>query len=244
MVLQVGDQVYVSRSLLGLDENEISPFYRTFVRARQNRSVEVDKPDGTLSDRIATSKIVSNFGVLIVRIGDFNEDGLIDPLAKSILHYCRMLLSNDSVRLIELRTEDELTRLWGDFHAMCHQVVIVGHGSPDGYLFGENTISPNRLAEIFCAPAPLAKEFISLGCQTGYASFGKVFSKAMCVSHLLAPFHSVHGCVASLFTQTFLHERLLAACSAKVAFKHAREDLKGAASFRLWESGQLAAGPA
>jgi len=243
MAFQIGDQVYVPRSLLGLDENDVSPFYRTTVRERQNRSVRVDKPGGTLSDHIATSKITSNFGVLIIRIGDFNEDGLIDPLAKSVLHYCRMLLPSDSVRLIELRTEAELIRLWRDLHGMCHQVVIVGHGSPNGFLFGENNVSPDRLTEIFCAPQPSAKEFISLGCQTGYASFGSAFSRAACVSHFLAPFHSVHGCVASLFTQTFLHERLLATCSAKVAFKHAREDLKGAASFRLWENGTLTAGP-
>ena len=244
MAIQVGDQVYVTRSLLDLDENDISPFYRTVVRTRQDRSVQVDKPDGTLSNQIATSKVASNFGVLIVRIGDFNEDGLIDPLAKSVLHYCRMLLPGDSVRMIELRTEGELTRLWADFHGMCHQVVIIGHGSPGGFLFGENSVSPDRLVEILCAPRPSAKEFISLGCQTGYASFGKVFSRATCVSHFISPYHSVHGCVASLFTQTFLHERLLANCSAKVAFKHAREDLKGAASFRLWENGNLTAGPA
>lgn len=244
MAFMVGDQVYVARSLLGADPNDISPFYRTFVRQRRNRSVRVDKPNGDLSDFIATSKIVSNLGVLIIRIGDFNEDGLIDPLAKSVLHYSRMLLPADSVRLIELRTDVELVRLWGQYHGMCRQVVIVGHGAPRGYLFGDNNVSPDRLSEIFDAPQPSPKEFISLGCQTGYASFGKIFSNSPAVSHFLAPFHSVHGCVASLFTQTFLHERLLATFSAKVAFRHAREDLQGAASFRLWENGKLTAGPA
>lgn len=243
MAFRVGDQVYVARSLLNLDENEISPFYRTVIRARQQRSVKVDMPDGAISDYIATSKIVSNFGVLIVRIGDFNEEGLIDPLAKSILHYCRMLLPGDSVRLVELRTENELSKLWADFHGMCHQVVLIGHGSPDGFLFGQTNVSSETLVEIFCTPNPSPKEFISLGCKTGYASFGKRFSRAPCVSHLIAPYHSVHGCGASLFTQTYFHERLLATRSAKVAFKHAREDLYGAASFRLWENGKLTAGP-
>jgi hypothetical protein len=154
MTFRIGDQVYVARSLLGLDENDVSPFYRTAVRERRGRSVKVDKPDGTLSNHIATSKIVANFGVLIIRIGDFSEEGLINPLAKSILHYCRMLLPGDSVRLIELRTEGELARLWNNFHTMCHQVVLVGHGSATGYRFGDQSISPERLSEIFGAPDP------------------------------------------------------------------------------------------
>jgi hypothetical protein len=242
MPLQIGEQVFVRRSLLGLEDNDISPFYRTTVKARKDRSVRVDKPDGTLSDKIATSKVAKNFGVLIVRIGDFNEDGLLDPLAKSILHYCRMLLPGDSVRLIELRTEAELVALWDSFHGMCQQVVLVGHGGASGFLFGNQNIDPSRLAAIFGAPNPTPKEFISLGCQTGMAPFGKAFSVSPCVSHFIAPFHSVHGCVASLFTQTYLNERLLASCSTKVAFNHARDHLLGAVSFRLWRHGKLAAG--
>ena len=78
MPLQIGDQVYVRRSLLDLEDDDISPFYRTTIRVRQDRSVQVDKPDGNLSGRIATSKVATNFGVLIIRIGDFNEDGLLD----------------------------------------------------------------------------------------------------------------------------------------------------------------------
>lgn len=243
MRLNIGDQVYVRRTLLGLADDDISPFYRTTVQARANRSVQVDQPGGTLSKLIATSKVATSFGVLIVRIGDFEEDGLLDPLAKSVLHYCRMLLPGDSVRLIELRTETELITLWGTLHSMCKQVVLVGHGDPGGFLFGNVNITPSRLAEIFAAPNPTAKEFISLGCQTGKAGFGKVFSASPCASEFIAPFHSVHGCIASLFTQTYLSERLIASFSAKVAFNHARDDLLGAASFRLWRNGNLEAGP-
>jgi hypothetical protein len=127
---------------------------------------------------------------------------------------------------------------------MCQQVVIIGHGAPQGFMFGNANVTPQRLGEIFAAPNPTKKEFISLGCQTGFAEFGRSFSQTNCVSHFLAPFHSVHGCVASLFTQTFLNERLLGSCSPRVAFKHARKDLIGAVSFRLWENGNLTAGQA
>lgn len=243
MPLQIDDDVYVRRTALGLSDDDISPFYRTKVRARLGRSIRVDKPDGTLSNPIATSKVATNFGVLIIRIGDFNEEGLLDPLAKSILHYCRMLLPGDSVRLIELRTEAELGELWGKFHPMCEQVVLVGHGDPTGYLFGSTNVAPQQLASLFSAPNPTPKEFISLGCQTGVADFSKVFSASGCASDFIAPFHSVHGCIASLFTQNYLSERLLASYSSKVAFNHARDDLLGAVSFRLWRKGSLKAGP-
>jgi hypothetical protein len=63
------------------------------------------------------------------------------------------------------------------------------------------------------------------------------------ITHSIGPFHNTNGCVASLFASTFLHERLLAHYSSKVAFSHAREDLLGAASFRLWQNGKLTEGP-
>jgi hypothetical protein len=245
MVLAKGDKVYVRRSRLDLEDNDISPFYRTTIQDRKpnGRSVKVDKPDGGLSEWIATSKITTNFGVLIVRIGDFNEEGLLDPLAKSVLHYCRMLLPGDAVRLVSLRTEAELATFWEKFHTLCQQVVIIGHADPGGFLFGKDTVSAQQLGTIFSAPNPSPKEFISLGCQTGKAGFAKTFSSFSCVSHFIAPFHSVHGCVASLFTQTFLNERLIASYSTKVAFNHARDDLLGAVSFRLWKNGALTEGP-
>jgi hypothetical protein len=242
MALDIGDQVYVPRGVLGLDENDVSPFYRTAVRERHNRSVKVDLPGGALSDWVATSKVSVNFGVLIIRIGDYNEDGLLDPLAKSVLNYCRMLLPGDSVRLAELRTIEELQHLWGTHHGIAKQVILIGHGAPGGFLFGTVNVSPEELVVIFDAPQPGKKEFISLGCQTGLKAFGKTFSKAICVSQFLAPFHGVHGGVASLFTQTYLNERLLAGYSPKIAFNHARSDLLGAASFRLWENGKMTAG--
>lgn len=239
MAFNPGDEVYVQRFLLGLDENDISPFYRTTVRKQVDRSVIVDMPDGTASQPVATSKITQHFGVLVIRIGDFNEDGLLDPLAKAVLHYCRMMLPGDTVRMIELRTENELEVLWGQHHGMCQQVVLIGHGSATDFQFGKASVSVIRLLQILAGPNPSPKEFISLGCETGKAAFGKPFSEAAFVARYLAPFHSIHGCVASLFAQTYLHERYIGGASANIAFKHAREHLGGAASFRRWDNGTM-----
>jgi hypothetical protein len=243
MAIEIGDTVYVPRTAVDLDPNEISPFLQSVVRDRQNRSVQVDLPDGTLSDFIATSKVTKNFGVLIVRIGDFAEEALLDPLAKVVLNYLRMLLPDDSVRLVELRTTDEFATLWGKYHAMCEQIIIIGHGSTNGIYFGDSEILADDFVDLLEAPNPGAKELISLACKTGYSSFGQKVSRSAKVSHMIGPFHSVHGCVGSLFASTYLHERLLASRSPKVAFKHARNELVGATSFRLWTNGNLTAGP-
>jgi hypothetical protein len=229
---------------LGLNQNDPSAFYKTKISDISKKTVKVDLPGGGQSANIAKSKIVKKFGVMIIRIGDFHEEAMLNPLAKSVLHYCKMLLSDDSVMLCELRTEGELKTIWEKNHGMCQHVVIIGHGSRDGILFGDKNVSPVQLGKIFDSVEASKKEFISLACETGVGSFGRSFSKSKCVSHFIAPFHEIHGCIASLFAQTFLHERILSSRTHKVAFKHARSDLMGAASFRLWEGGKLTTGRA
>ena len=168
--LQIGDQVYVPRNLLGENPSDaVSPFHRTIVRAHQNRSIQVDMPRGGLSRWIASAKVHLNLGILIIRIGDYNEQGLIDPLYKSVLHFCRILLLGELVRAIEVRTRQELRHLWNAEHRGCQQVVLIGHGSATALQFGETDVGAESLRRIFERPNPAPKEFISLCCQTGEA---------------------------------------------------------------------------
>jgi len=242
--IQLNDQVYVPRSLLDLDVNDISPFWRTTVRERNERSVRVDLPGGARSEWVATSKVSIQLGVLIIRIGDYEEWKLIDPLYQSVLHFCKILLTGDQVRAFEVRTIRELLRLWKTYHAGYQQVILIGHGSERSIMIGDRDVSPSRLASIFSHPQPEPKEFLSLCCQTGQAAFGKAFSRSDCCTAFLAPFHSIHGCIASQFCQNYLANRLLDSQTIGVAFNHTRKNLIGAASFRLWPKGNLKAGPA
>lgn len=172
MTFIVGDEVYVPRGAIGLDPNDISPFLRTTVRERARRSVRVDLPNGQLSSLISTTKLTRSFGVLILRIGDFQESGLLDPLAKSVFNYVRMLLPGDSVRLAELRTTSEFQHLWRLYHGVCKQLVIIGHGYENGLVFGEEEVSARLVRELLEEPNPEPKEIISLACKTGYAGVG------------------------------------------------------------------------
>lgn len=241
----VDQEVFVPRTLVGLDPSTpAGPFYRTKVRHVQKRSVKVDIPPGPLdvSDWIGTSKIALRLGVLIVRIGDYKESELIEPLCKSVLHFCRMLVPGN-LEVIEVRTVRELIHFWTALHARFEQVVLIGHGDHGHIYFGRRAVSAKALSILFSKPAPAPKEFISLCCQTGQQPFAKAFSVSQACSAFVAPFHSVHGVTASQFCQAYLTRRVLEARSVGIAFNQARKILLGTASFRLWQNGKLKAGP-
>lgn len=237
----IGDRVYVSWMRLGLDQHGPNAFHHTTVRSIIKRSVEVDLPDGKLSKPIASSAVHRDVGILVFRIGDYKtETSLLDPLSKSILQFFRLLLSDDLVRLHEIRTRQELVYWWSREHAAFSQVVLIGHGRRDAVLFGEDDwINPNQLRDLLEVPSVAPKTFLSLCCATGYKEFAGEFSSSTLCRSFIAPFHSVHGAVASQFCQTFFGFHLLNGETPKIAFKHAQLSIPGGSHFRLWESGKL-----
>lgn len=131
-----------------------SALYRTKVQAVVNRSVDVDVRGGTF--RVAASAVHTSIAVLILRLGDLStEETLLDPLAKSQLHFGRLLLTDDTVRLLEVRSLQELEKFWQREHANYAQVVIIGHGGPgtvklavDGKVDG-NALPPFSLLQMY-----------------------------------------------------------------------------------------------
>jgi hypothetical protein len=237
--LTVGTEVYVPVARIGNFEWP-SALYRTKVQAVVDRSIEIDVR-GKLH-RIAASAVHTSIGVLVVRFGDLlTEATLLDPMAKSLLHFGRLLLTDDSVRLLQVRSLNELDQYWKLNHAGFAHVVMIGHGSPRSVTFAvDGPVEAAKLTNIFGSPSGVtAKTFVSLACQTGQAGFGKQFSEAACCSSFLAPYHSVHGAVASQFCQTLLAYAMLQGESIGVAYRHARESVPGSVSFRLWAGGVL-----
>jgi hypothetical protein len=239
----VNDRVFVPRTLLGLDPQGPSPFHRTVVRHKHQRSVRVELPNGSMSARIGTSRIFRNLGLLIIRVGDYEEQTLLDPLTKSVLQFCRILLPDDHVLATEVRTIEELRFLWNKHHRVVQQVILIGHGSPRSMRFGSDDIDANEFIETLAAANPAPKEFISLCCKTGQAPFAKPISEAALCVDFLAPYHSVHGCIASQFCQNYMTLRLLDGMTTGSAFNKTRKNLIGAASFRRWHNGKLKSGP-
>lgn len=243
--LNVDDMVYVPKNRIGLSVENGSAFHHTKVLEKRDRSIKVALPKQAISDWITAGCAHRDLGVLILRVGDFEtETTLLDPLAKSLLQYCRLLLPDDQVHLEECRSHAELSHRWPKLSPAYSHVLLVAHGSKNAVKFGVDGWSdPTKWDELIDGRGQKRKIFMSLACQTGYQAFAGEFSRLTCCSYALAPFHSVHGAVASQFYQTFLAYHLLEGESAGVAFKHASDAVPGGKSFRLWQNGKRRAGP-
>ena len=243
--LQVGERVYVPCARIPELRDRGVALYETQVVYVQGQRARVDLPGGVASDWIGFPLLHRNVGILIINVGDFfSEHGLLDPLAKSVGQFCRLLVPEDQMRQVRVRSLAELENLWQREQSLYSHVVWVGHGSRNGMNFAvDGWVAPallNRTLRLRGAPR---KTYISLCCEHGYKSYGAEISRSTICSDFIGPFHSVPGATASQFCQTFLASHLLEGRTVGVAFRHAREGVPGTASFRLWRAGRLKAGP-
>jgi hypothetical protein len=243
--LSVGDRVYVPcRRIDGLDGLGIA-LYETEVASVEGLTVRVRLRDGQPSAPIGSALVLRSVGILVVTVGDFESEAqLLDPLAKSVTQFCRLLVPDDQVRSVRVRSVAELVAMWRQNQAVYSHVVWVAHGSDTSIRFGVDgwVDAPTLVRSLRVHGAP-RKVYLSLCCRTGYAAFGQAMSRAAICSDFVGPFHSVDGAVASQFCQTFLVGHLLEGRTVGVAFRHARASVPGSTSFRLWRAGRLKAGP-
>ena len=172
-------------------------------------------------------------------IGDFqSEDGLINPLSKSLLQFCRLLLPDDHIASVKIRAIGEFGEWWAIHHAAYTHIILIGHGDKTAIYFGVGgarlPISfDRRLSKHNASP----KLFISLCCETGTAPFARDFSKLPFCKALIAPEKSIHGAVASQYLQTFLSLHLLQGKSIKIAFNNSNSLVPGIDRFSMWTAG-------
>ena len=185
--------------------------------------------------------------VLLLTIGDFmTEDDLLDPLRKSALSYFRLLLSDNQIMAVKVRTLEELRIYWKKNSAAVTHVVIIGHGDMDGIMFADisennsyKTITANEFMSQFQLDSVTPKTFINLSCYSGDKKFGSPASSFEFCENLICPYRVVHGAIASQFLQTFFAFHLLEGNSVSVAFKNARKISKSFTSFRRWQNGKM-----
>src|SRR5205809_6242180 len=137
--LRVGDKVLlpVARVSRDADSRWAIRSYTITSSKPDGRSIRVDLGGGSSSDWIATSAAHKLLGVYLVRIGDLStEDDLLDPLLKSILQYSRLLLPDDHVRAVRVRSLKELQYLWRKEGGAYSHVALIGHGRADAIRFG------------------------------------------------------------------------------------------------------------
>lgn len=243
--LQIGETVYVPCSrLVDLASTGVA-LYRTRINQVDGRKAKVDLSGGGESDWIGTSLLHRDVGILVINVGDFEtEHTLLDPLAKSVGQFCRLLVPDDQIRAIRVRSSDELVKFWQREQAAYSHVIWIGHGSESGIKFAvDGWKTSQELSGMLRIHGAPKKTYISLCCKTGYKAYGGSMSKAAICKQFIGPFHSVEGAVASQFCQTFLTDHLLNGKTVGAAFNHARSSVPGSSSFRLWNSGKLKAGP-
>ena len=238
--LQVGEDVFVPVSILEKEVQSPSAFHRTRILDLEGRSARVDVGGGD-TELVSTSKCQRNIGIGIIAVGDLeSESVLIDPLSKSVLQFARLLSSDDFVFLHRLRSVAEFAAIWTLNHRNYSHVVMVGHGNGSAMKFAvDGWVTSQGLADVIDVDGAEEKCFVNLSCELGKAAYGKPFSELAACNSFIAPFHSVHGAVASHFAQSFLIYHLLHGETRKVAFRHARQWVAGAASFRMWRRGAM-----
>ncbi|MGW8439250.1 hypothetical protein ACWGKS_29265 [Nocardiopsis sp. NPDC055879] len=243
---EVGDWVYVPSRLLPNPESRNFALTRAKVRNKSQRSVWLDKQDYTGNDIRVSTKLIhgDHLGITIFRVGDLvTEEHNLDPLAKSTLHYLRLFLEPDLVRLREVRTSVEIRSVWKALGNATSHVVMVGHGSECGMglLDRSEVIGGDDLGDLLDQEVPTErpKYFISMSCLTGRAEFAREFSAKKVCKDYLAPFQSVHSASASLFVQSFFANHFLNGHGVTAAHRRARAAVGANVSFRHWRDGKL-----
>lgn len=240
--IQVGDNVYVCRNRLPTLPDQGKAFYHSQVMTKEKRSVRVRMPDGNNSELVATKFVHHRVGVAILMFGDLlSEATLLDPLAKTVLQYCRLLFGDDEyVRSFRIRSLAELRKLceMNSFQPFEH-IIVIGHGNIDAELCAAvDNINVAILINQFEINNPHPWDFTFLCCYLGRNAFGKTFSKAQCCKSMVAPYNSVHGAVSAQFVQTYLIKALLEGETTAVAHRHASASTPPKSTFRLWRDGR------
>lgn len=240
--LQPGNTVFVPTSLLPNSAQYGTALATRTVASVEGRKATLALSQGSISPLIATSKLHADLKVLVLRIGDFGTEAtLLDPLAKSVLHFLRLFVDDTFVHLLEVRSFEELAVWWNVNANGYSHVVLIGHGDKQVGAI-QFAVGGNKSADDFgntLKPTSSKVTFLSLACQSGRQVFAKPFSNLPFCGAFIAPFHSVQGAVASQFCQSFFANHFVEGRSLAVAFKDARKATPGSTSFRFWCDGVL-----
>lgn len=231
--------VYVPSTLLPDGDREIFAMVRKRVNSVTDRSIRLDLPAGAVSNAIGSSRAHAKLGFALISIGDFSsETGLIGPLTKSVLQFCRLLISDDHIVQITVRSMVELGAWWDKNHKAFTHIVLIGHGDSQAIYFGvDGACSPADFDAALSPAEADRKLFVSLCCENGQAPFASAFSNLPFCGELIAPEQSIHGAAASQFLQTMLTLHLLHGKSKKVAFNNINDLLPGSDTFAMWRKG-------
>ncbi len=232
----IGEQVWVPSARLSGDH----PYALVTreVLGQEKRSVIVDDGDGesvAISSRLVHPKTL---GFLVLRLGDFETEAtLLDPLAKSVLQYLRLLIPDDAVVSLHVRTRDEIGEYLRRCGASISHVILIGHGRSDALkMFNGGWLAVRDFADLL-GTLNTRKTVVSLACSTGMTTFGRTLSESASCKELVAPAGETHGASASLYVQALLHTHLLHGHEFVTAARLANDVTEGS-RFVHWRDGR------
>lgn len=233
-----GEEVWVSATKLS-GAQEFALVKRRVLGTRNgSRSIVIDDRDGNSVE--VSSRLVhkGDLGFLLMRVGDLDSEAtLLDPLSKSILQFLRLLVKEDLVRLLEVRTSHEIESYMKTYGAAYTHVILVGHGRSNALklAFGE-WLDVNDFVKMMSTGGK-SRVIISLACDTGKTTFGKTMSGDKNIREFVAPKAAVHGASASLFVQQLLSLHLLEGREFESATRNASTRVPGG-GFVHWRNGE------
>lgn len=243
MPLAVGDSVHVPTAKTGFDGDFPWAMICGTIQSIRDGKICIGLPRGQVSRPIYASLARKKMCVFIVQIGDHvTEETLLVPLSTSISQYTRLLLGDDYIRRIAVRSIAEFKYYWQREHALMSHIVLIGHGSANSMLFGEDTwVTASEFKEAIKVDGDIgeAKQIISLCCKTGGGNFGRPVSAGRMCEVFIGPSGTIHAASASQFYQSFMAYHLLHGYSTNRAYDYARVATPGVTEFNLWRKTKL-----
>lgn len=137
-------------------------------------------------------------GLLVLRLGDMaTELSPLDPLAKSVLRYLRLLIADDAVHSVHARTSDELKHFMAVGGASMSHIVLVGHGSTTGRKsVGGRWLPVADFVQLVSA-AGEGLTLVLLACGTGFSGVGQSVTGPPTFTEFVGPLGEVQGAAAS-----------------------------------------------
>ena len=230
-----GENVWVPAEEIGAFNSEFA-LKKVQIDRTDKRSVFVTV-DGQ-AKRIASKKVLRNPAVLLISIGDYvTEQTLIQPLSKSIFHFMRLLVPDDCIRFVSVRSMPELKFIWNRESAAYQYVIFIGHGKRDGLKFGDVWVGSAVLSDLF--KDNVKRNVIFLCCKTGSKKLAGSISECEEVMNVVAPLNSVPGAEASQLVQDIFTCHFLWGYSFGSAYNRANESARNKSRFRRWRNGRL-----
>jgi|APMed6443717190_1056831.scaffolds.fasta_scaffold110265_2 hypothetical protein len=240
-------RVHVPSRSVGLGDNYPSAMVECrFLRVSEKKGI-IDQIPRIQGEKLIDLRLITRkLGFLIIQLGDFDtEELLLEPLFEAITHTTSLVLMSEYVWKRRVRSLAEFSKFWQEFSGVLSHLVLVGHGSKNGLIFGEKEEGSSEFISVLNSSSTVGQApiIISLCCKSGNGIFGKAVSGSQKCRAFIGPSGSIHAANAALFYQLFLSHSLIDGRTNEKAYQLARVFTPGVTEFNMWKKTNLTQKP-